>query len=310
MKKELENLSESDEKVRQVLASLKRVEAPKDFEFRLKARVAKASPKAYRQQLTPSYKRRLAYGLPAFASVVVSTFVVLNGNFFGGANQVSSINPTAARTAFVEPHQEQQQQQNAPGGELVASSSSSDTGTSVSVGDRKEPEKSSPVVDVSNNSRAERNKSEESPLTAVKPPEEKPKDRTPRRASTGENEVFSSDKAVTPAKVFRPKGLNPDAPVEAPKDFNSEKTFSVQELLSPLGVEVVAAENGKWKVKSVSANSAAERSGIRTDDVIETLDGQKLSAAAPLRGKKIEVKKLGVKRAGAQVEINLQTSPK
>jgi hypothetical protein len=307
MKKELENLSESDEKVRQVLASLKRVEAPKDFEFRLKARIAKASPEAYQQQQTTSYKRRLAYALPAFASVVVSTFVVLNGNFFGGANQVSSINPTAARTAFVEPQSEQQQQQNAPGGELVASSSN--TGTSVSVGDSKEPEKNS-LADLSNNSRAERNRSEESSLTAVKPPGEKPKDKTPRRASTGENEVFSSDKAVTPAKVFRPKGLNPDAPVEAPKDFNSEKTFSVQELLSPLGVEVVAAENGKWKVKSVSANSAAERSGIKADDVIETLDGRKLSAAAPLRGKKIEVKRLGVKRGGAQVEINLQTSPK
>lgn len=303
MKKELENLSQSDEKVRQMLASLKRVDAPKDFEFRLKARIAKASPETYR---ATSYKRRLAYALPAFASIVVSTFVVLNGNFFGGENQqVSSINPTTAQTSFV-------QSQSAPDGFVASSNtSSSSSNSSNGSGDRKEPETNSPAVPTSSSaSRTERNKSEEAVFTAVNSREEKPKEQAPRRALSRENDGFSTDIALTPPpKVYRPKGLNPDAQVEPPKDFNSEKPFSVQELLSPLGVEVTA-ENGKWKVKNVSANSAAERSGIKADDVIETLDGQKLSAGAPLRGKKIEVKKLGVKRGGAQVEINLQTSPK
>jgi C-terminal processing protease CtpA/Prc len=108
--------------------------------------------------------------------------------------------------------------------------------------------------------------------------------------------------------VGNPKGLNPNTKLAPPKDFNSEKPFSVKELLSQLGVEVVS-ENGKWKVKNVSQNSAAERSGLKADDIIETLDGKKLSGSS-VRGKKIEVKKLGVKRGDAQVEINLQTNPK
>jgi C-terminal processing protease CtpA/Prc len=283
MKKELENLTESDEKVRELLASLKQVEAPKDFEFRLKARIAKASPNAYQT----NYKRRFAYALPAFASVLVSTFVVLNGNFFGGAEQVSSIPDTRAQPVNIS-------QQQDPPKEFIAS---------FDTVNKKEPEKISPA---SLNSGIEKNRSDESPFVAVKTPEKSKNE--PRRQLNRENDSFSKDSALTTPKVFRPRGLNPDTRVEAPKDFNSEKSFSVQELLSPLGVEV-AAENGKWKVKNVSQNSAAERSGVKPDDVIETLDGQKLSSA-PLSGKKIEVKKLGVKRGTAQIEINLQTNPK
>jgi len=306
-KEELENLSESDEKVRRMLASLKQVEAPKDFEFRLKARIAKTNPKAFQPAATN--KRRFAYALPAFASIVVSAFVVLNGNFFGDANQppVSSLPEAIATQSTFVPAQ------NSPA-EEIASSETGSANTGNGGGRKETTERNSSTVltaATATNSRIERDRNEESPLTAdVANIPEKPKS-DPRRESKKENESFSKDIAGRNApKVFRPKGLNPDARVEAPKDFNSEKSFSVQELLSPLGVEVVAAENGKWKVKNVSANSAAERSGIKTDDVIETLDGKKLSGATRLRGKKIEVKKLGVKRGDAQVDINLQTSPK
>ncbi|HEX8369955.1 MAG TPA: PDZ domain-containing protein [Pyrinomonadaceae bacterium] len=287
MKKELENLTEPDEKVRGLLTSLKQVEAPKDFEFRLKARIAKANPNAYKT----NYKRHFAYALPAFASIVVSTFVVLNGNFFGGAGDVAPIAETQAQQPPPANIAQPQKMSNA----FVASDAS----------DRKAPEK---ILVANSGSQIERSGNDESPFVATAGANKKPKNEKPKTLIK-ENGGFSQDKTLLGSpQVFRPRGLNPDAKLEAPKDFNSEKPFSVQQLLSPLGVEVVG-ENGKWKVKNVSPNSAAERSGLKADDVIETLDGQQLSGT-PLRGKKIEVKKLGVKRGSAQVEINLQTNPK
>jgi hypothetical protein len=281
MKKELENLSESDEKVRRMLASLKQIEAPKDFEFRLKARIAKASPKAY----APNHKRRFVYALPAFASIVVSTFVVLNMNFTGDRNQVSALPETTAQSNFAKP-------QNPPD-KLIAANTSVD----------KEADK---ILGGNPNAQAGKDEKGNPALTEVKFSGRR-KNET-RRETPKESFGGSKVEAQTAPEVHTPKGLNANTKVEPPKDFNSEKSFSVAELLSPLGVEVVA-ENGKWKVKSVSPNSAAERSGLKTDDVIETLDGRRLSPT-PLRDKKIEVKKLGVKRAGAPIEINLQTAPK
>lgn len=283
MKKELENLSESDEKVREMLASLKRVEAPKDFEFRLKARIAKANPKAFRT----GYKRRLAFALPAFASIAVSAFVVINGNFFGGAEQVSSVNPAAAvaQTPFVQP-------QNAPNTFIA---------TNTIAG--KQPAE---IFNADSNAQKRKDEKVEPSLTAGKFSEKRKNE--VRSEAPKENSSGSTDIAGAETVVHNPKGLNPNTKFKPPKDLNSEKPFSVKELLSPLGVEVVA-ENGKWKVKTVSQNSAAERSGLKADDIIETLDGKKLSGSS-VPGRKIEVKKLGVKRGDAQVEINLQTSPK
>ena len=281
MKKELENLSESDEKVRRMLASLKQVEAPKDFEFRLKARIAGANPNAYRT----NYKRRLAFALPAFASIVVSTFVVLNVNFSGDRGQVSSLTETTAQASPAPP-------QNSSN-ELVAAN------TIVN----KEPDE---ILSANSNAPIRKDETVNPTFTAVKLPEKRQNEsgkETPKEKFGG-----SKVEAVTAPEVRTPRGLNPNTKVEPPQDFNSEKSFTVEELLSPLGVEVVS-ENGKWKVKNVSQNSTAERSGLKTNDVIETLDGRKLSST-PLRGKKIEVKKLGVKRGSAQIEINLQTAPK
>lgn len=282
MKKELENLSETDDKLCQMLASLNQAQAPKDFEFRLKARIANAHPNAYRT----SYKRRFAYALPASAFAVISAFMVINGNFSGGANQAAPVDVTTTESSMTAPM-------------------SISSNESITVNTTQTPEK---IFVADSNSQIEKS-GNDAPTIAVNPkPTEKPKTETPQTLIKP-NGGFSEDKAVTPLiKVFRPRGLNPDANVETPKDFNAEKSFSVPELFSPLGAEVVS-ENGKWKVKNVSPNSPAERSGIMADDVIETLDGKKLSGAS-VSGKKVELKKIGVKRGSAQVEINLQANPK
>jgi hypothetical protein len=281
MKKELENLSEQDEKICRMLASLNQVEAPKDFEFRLKARIANANPKAYRT----NYKRRFAYALPASALAIISAFMVINGNLSGGANQVSSTAGTTTESSMTAPLSN-------PSNEFVAANQT------------ETPER---IRVANSNNQIERN-GNDAPTVAVKPKAtEKPKNETPK-ALIKPNDRISQDKAVKLAVDFKPRGLNPDAKLVTPNDFNSEKPFSLPAILSPLGMEVIS-ENGKWKVKTVIPNSPSQRSGILADDVIETLDGKILSDAS-LRGKKVELKKIGVKRGSAQVEINLQANPK
>jgi PDZ domain len=72
-----EILSGDDEKVRQMLGDLKRVDAPKDFDFRLKARIAAADPRAFQPRMFPF----LRVAAPLALGVIVLAFFVINGLF-------------------------------------------------------------------------------------------------------------------------------------------------------------------------------------------------------------------------------------
>lgn len=305
MKEELENLSESDARIRQMLGDdLRRVEAPKDFEFHLKARIANANPKSYSR--IAGYRKRFAYALPVTAVAIISTFAVINGNFFGGSAtnqtplsmssvtsgggigiQISTPQPTVATTvAFTAPPQ------NLPS-----------EATTASRGESKEN-----VVTNSNNESSESSTELQPSFAIIKSTSSQKSKTQPTRRFVRENEGFSRDQAVTPPKVFTPRNLDPEKKIEIPNDFKEGKDISVEESFSTLGVET-SSENGVLKVKSVRPNSQAEKLGIKADDRIETVNGQKISVS-PVRGKKIELKKIGVRRGTEQVEINLQGNPK
>jgi predicted metalloprotease with PDZ domain len=70
-----------------------------------------------------------------------------------------------------------------------------------------------------------------------------------------------------------------------------------------LGIETVyTGEN--WKVLSVQESSPAKRSGVKTGDAVEAIDGEKLTDK-PLQSKMFEGKKLTVVRDGQKIEISL-----
>ncbi len=73
------NLNE-DEKIRQMLGGLKKVEAPKDFDFRLKARIAAANPKDFQPRSFPALRiaAPLGLGLVVFAFFVVAGLFSVN----------------------------------------------------------------------------------------------------------------------------------------------------------------------------------------------------------------------------------------
>lgn len=69
-----EILSGEDEKVRQMLGDLKRVEAPKDFYFRLKARIAAADAKDLAPRSFPALRIAAPLGL---AIIILAAFVAI-----------------------------------------------------------------------------------------------------------------------------------------------------------------------------------------------------------------------------------------
>ncbi len=63
--------------------------------------------------------------------------------------------------------------------------------------------------------------------------------------------------------------------------------------------------DGGWKVRSTTDNSIATRSGVRSDDVIEAIDGRAITEATTLKGG-VDGKSLNVRREGKQVKLDLK----
>ena len=64
-------------------------------------------------------------------------------------------------------------------------------------------------------------------------------------------------------------------------DVQISKPLDVPGLFKMMGVDAEMVENG-WKVRSAAAGSTAERSGLRTGDVIESIDDKPLSSTTPV----------------------------
>ena len=78
---EIETLNADDEKLRQMLGGLKKVGAPKNFDFHLKARIANAKPEDFRKPLLLPWLR---YVLPLCVIVLLAGFAIFNLSFSAG----------------------------------------------------------------------------------------------------------------------------------------------------------------------------------------------------------------------------------
>jgi len=264
---ENEILSRDDEKIRQMLGNLERIDAPKDFDFRLKARIANAKPEDFRPRLFPI----LRYAAPLGLAIIVLAVVVINGLYSFDNNSVASVNSEIAK----------------PLTENIGLPDSSQPGNLVATNNLRTTNTENPSANVENNEKNE-----------IKPFQKnlefvsntrKPKNDTPKTAN---NNPGSFDRAGTSPNVFLPPG------------FDSNNTYSVKDILSMNGIDASFADK-KWTVKSVFQNSSAERVGIKVNDVIEAINEKKISTET-ITSNEINVKKLTVVRGGEKIEINLQ----
>lgn len=94
MNKEIKKNEERDE-IGEKLRGLKRVEAPANFDFGLKAKIANGKP-----AVKHSVSRFVRYAVPAALVLVVGAFLVLNSLYFVGERSVADIPPvTETKTA-------------------------------------------------------------------------------------------------------------------------------------------------------------------------------------------------------------------
>lgn len=272
---ETEILSRDDAHVRELLGSLERVEAPKDFDFKLKARIKNAEPDDYKPRLFPV----LRYAAPLGLAIIILAVIVVNGLYSVDNNsvQVAEINIQNPSANVNLPDNVQ------PKEEFIAESNPQTANAEAVNSARQE----APVFGA-NTELTEKSKG--------------PKIQNP---ALEDNNGGFKDSALTPTnKRLFPPGLNPDKKVDIPKDFTDLNSKTpVRDILSVIGIEA-SFSNNKWKVDAVKQNSRAERSGVKVNDIIEAIDENKISTET-ISTKNVNGK-LTVVRAGEKLEIKLQ----
>ena len=277
-----ESLSVGDIKIRQMIKNLPRVDAPKDFDFRLKARIANAKPNSFQPRFLPV----LRYVLPLSVVVLVFTFVIINGVYFGGNNQTAeNFQPIQVENKITKDSQTLSPEVAKAPFETAPDKDIADSGESKVRVKKKE---SIPVGETS--------------LVAVKS-QKKPQPELLKVKEADEG-GGSRDNTVTPPKVITPKGIPSNDLVEVSPNNENKNDILTKQMLLPLGIEIVSI-NGKRRVQYVKKESIAERSGVKVGDLVEMIDGEKVSGDA-VHDKKLEGKQITVLRGTEKVEITFE----
>lgn len=267
-----------------MIDNLRSVAAPNDFDFRVKARIAKGKPA---QNIQPPLLPALRYVLPIGIVVLLFGLVAFNANYFSGGN-------SAPQTAAVE---------TPPATEIIGNDSSSINsfaGNQVAVAN---PGSQASAVNSANVSIESNGNIQENQFAAVKFPS-KPRIIAPQKNVKDETGGGSRDSAFSSAPITLPIGIQPDRKIETLPNVGNSNAITDKEFLEFIGIKI-NSDKGVRKVISIGQNTAAERSGVKVGDVIEAINGEKLSAE-PLRVKTIEAKTLTVFRGTEKIEITLK----
>lgn len=267
-----EILSADEQKLREICRTLKSVDAPKDFDFKLKARIAnsKAGDFQPRRRFVPVMR----YALPALALILVLGLLAYNGGFLSSGN-----NSTIA-------------------GSPVAPSS-------ITLPENSAVSSFTPRAQTANVNAAIL------PLTQNSPKPNEVAVRQPKKAETGitrrpmQNEMGgSTDQSAKKATIITPENNMLQSIPQDSQDNRTANPIPVREVLLQNGINA-DFENGRWTVKSVTPNSLGESSGVKPNDVIEEIDSQPLSGATVFN-KIVNGKTVTVTRNGQKSLIRLR----
>ncbi len=278
---EIEFLSADEKKLSECVGSLEIVSAPNDFDFRVKSRIAAAG----KESSQSGNWQWVRYLLPVGASAFVLAFVLYGTSFFAPS-------PRTEEMAVREP---------AKSDEVKTLPAETPSNMTVAVSNTNQ----SDVLAVNSARQTPLPKNNEDVILVSDRPGLKPKDI--QNKPNEDNNTLSRDSTVTMPLVNLPKGLNSNTNV-APLSQKPENLNKVNEegMLNALGLETVS-EAGKLKVRAVQQNSVADRSGVRTGDIIESLDEQKIDANSN-SGNSGGIRTLTVLRDGKITTIELKVN--
>lgn len=270
-----EGVSADEAKVRQMLGELNKVEAPKNFDFKLQARIANTRPEDLRKP--ESRLVFLRYAMPLLLVLVVISGVVVVGLYSVNNNDVPEVAYTApARQADTAPVQ--------PSSPAIVTPSNTVI------------EERSPAESTVNNA-----KPVEGQLIASSQP------RRAERTSTGKDQSddgsWSKVQSVSgPKPIIDLHNAKPTsaAPVGTGPRMPAGQ-LPVQELLDFSGIKTTYTNSG-WRVNSVVPNTIADRAGIKTGDLIEGINGQPVTQGTKFSGE-VGVRSLRVGRNGRSMDV-------
>ncbi len=274
-KNQTQNLSADELKLREMCRALKKTDAPPDFDFKLKARIASAKPSDFKSR----YGFLFRYALPALAVILLFAILAFNGGFLSPGN-----NPSVAESSVVPPAAATAPPQNTMASTLATPEIANQN--SAAAPENQTPPKNSEVA------------------TADKAP------RSREVKNTGGSKILplsgssSELKSVNNAPVLNPKGLDPKSVPQNVQNNEPTNPMPVRDVLSFIGINA-DLENGKWKVKSVTANSVGESSDVKVNDIIESIDDQPLSTET-INGNRFSGKTLTVSRSGEKLQLRLR----
>ena len=267
----------------QMISNFKKIEAPKDFDFHVQARIAKAKSGDYTKT---SFLPALRYVLPIGLIVTVLAFAAISGfNLFDNQNN------TQTAESNLQIKQQISLPDNKSSGEIIVTD-----GQITEKSDNLVAKNQPPKISEKQNLRPENNG------TIAPIPNSKSRQIKLNVKVADDGFAGSLDSAVKEnPKVILPPNMTGNQTNKTPNEQNEAKIFTVEEVLSQIGIETVSETR---VVKTIRENSLAERSGVRKGDVIEAIDGQKITGE-PLGNKVFEGKTLTVLRDKEELEINL-----
>ncbi len=286
----------------QMINSLPKVEAPKNFEFGFRSKLAELK---LSKPISPTWQI-LRYALPFTAVALIFGFVVVNSSLFESApknlqladkfapeikessiNKVSDENVESDEKLFAENDDKKPEEKS---------------------DDKKPSEKNETIV--VDKIKSTEDKSVSGEITENKPQSEPKKDVGEEIFSRDvgpkavKPEILTKDRALREEKSINPPGIDNKNDVKNPKLQSNAKSFSASEILSQLGIGTVKA-NGNLRVISIRTNSAGETSGVRKGDVVTAIDGESLSDIS-LRKRAIKGKTLKILRRSKPMTINIR----
>ncbi len=278
--------SDAQNRVWEMIDGLAVVDAPKTFDFLVKARIAQAKPTDFQSRFLPI----LRYVLPLSVIVLVLGLFAFNTSFFFGDNLV----PPVAEVAPSKPTVAENAPKNSSMPEKFAAVNNP----------ARSFDNENLLIGTSNQSAMPPKNQLETQIVAVRStgkPSNELRRRNPKNNSDGGE---SRDLSQTEEKPLFPENLNPNKKIETTPNAGNPNSITDEKIWSFIGLEIVT-ENGSRKVKAIAPKSYAERLGVKVGDVIEAIDGVKLSAA-PLRANTFEGKTLTVVRGAEKTQITLE----
>ncbi len=270
-----EVLSGDEGKLRQMLGGLKRIDAPQNFDFALRRKIAEHQPEtAGKINFLPFLRFALPFCLLVLFAGFVGFDLFLSPHIADVPAVAENIPPRPISPTIAE---------NSPISPISPSVSQVQTVKEISA---------APVAP-------------KIPKTINKVLPTTRKDEN-QNLTKDEDFVGTRDSAITSSRPILPKGLNQNQKPLTTENVLNNNPIPAQQILSQIGIEADYAETN-WRVKTVKEKSLAERSGVKNGDLIEAIDDRKLDFDTVFT-QTYSGKTIHIIRDGKKITLDLGTS--